>query len=132
LRHSEKIVPLALWHGLTLDEELLLNDELLLKLLLIKLLFRELLDGVLLLKELLLTEELLLDKELELIDEETKLLLNALLSVVGGGVLGFLLPPPPQAVKRANILLNKTMCFNINFPLSMKVMLLASVLLFFI
>jgi hypothetical protein len=111
------MIPLVLSQGFTLEEELLLE---------------ELLLEELRLEELLLKEEtkLLLDKDARLLfDEETKLLLteaakllfDELFSDVGGGVLGLLLPPPPpQAVSNANILPNKTMCFNIIFPCLLK------------
>ena len=121
------MIPLVLSQGLILEEELLL-DELLLKE-----------ETTLLLAEetkLLLNEDakLLLDEEARLLlNEDAKLLLDELLSVVGDGVLGLLLPPPPppQAVNRVNILASSIMCFNINLPLSIKVVLLISAPLFF-
>ena len=65
--------------------------------------------------ELLLDELLMLDDELELLVEE--LLLDELTSTVGEMLGLLLLPlPPPQAVKRVNIPLNKIRCFNINLP----------------
>lgn len=116
--------------GLTLEEELLLKELLLEELLLEELLLEE--ETTLLLAEeakLLLNE---LDEDTKLLlNEDAKLLLDELLSGAGGGVLLLLPPPPPQAVSRVNILPNKMMCFNISFPILIKVVLLKYVLSYF-
>lgn len=117
------MTPPVVLQGLTLDDELLFDELRLDKELLLEEL---LLDGLLLLNEELDELELLNNKlELLLVDDKTKLLIDELLSISGGGVLELspLPPPPPHAVMRANMLASKIMCFNINLPLSIKVML---------